>query len=78
MTEYDVVELHVHAPPFMYCFDERHGSPCPQPCPACIEEDCAPEGVAEGVQCSVCEAVFEIDPRGDVLDSSGRCLECRP
>lgn len=33
---------------------------------------------SEAVICSVCERVIPADPRGDVLDSSGRCDECRP
>lgn len=32
----------------------------------------------EQVQCTVCERWFVKDDRGDVLDSSGRCDECRP
>jgi hypothetical protein len=28
--------------------------------------------------CSVCGRLVATDPRGDVLDSSGRCDECRP
>ena len=23
-----------------YCVDERHGTPCPQPCRACLDEGC--------------------------------------
>ena len=30
------------------------------------------------VICSVCARLVETDPRGDVLDSSGRCDTCRP
>lgn len=33
---------------------------------------------AEAVVCSVCEKVIPADPRGDVLDSSGRCFDCTP
>ena len=28
--------------------------------------------------CTVCGRAVERDPRGEVLDSSGRCDECRP
>lgn len=36
------------------------------------------ELLASHVRCSVCGNWIEIDPRGDVLDSSGRCDECQP
>lgn len=26
-----------------YCVDDRHGTPCPQPCLACEGEDCDPD-----------------------------------
>lgn len=30
------------------------------------------------VRCTMCDVKVETDERGDVLDSSGRCDECRP
>lgn len=30
------------------------------------------------VACSSCQRRFAVDPRGDALDSSGRCDACRP
>lgn len=38
----------------------------------------AQESRDDYVRCSVCGLLVEKDPRGDVLDSSGRCDECRP
>jgi hypothetical protein len=35
-------------------------------------------GLEPVVVCSVCETVIPVDPRGDVLDASGRCQECQP
>lgn len=29
----------------LYCVDDRHGTPCPDPCPACAEEGCDPRRV---------------------------------
>jgi hypothetical protein len=39
-NEVDGVARIAYAP---FCFDERHGEPCPMPCATCFEE-CAPAG----------------------------------